>query len=355
MTREKSVSPTSMTRRQAFAAASSLVIGSSLGGFRPALAQAAPLRWGSASLGSTGYVIIEALASTVSRLSDVKGSSVATGGAVENMALIGRKEIDLGQTSSLEWPIAYAGGAPFKQKIEPVQLLCYAIWSLHPIVRADSGIKTINDLVGKRISPGPAGGNTALLWRLIFQKAGLYDKVRWNYASWRETYDGMKAGALDCIGSILVDGRPSSILNELEATVKVRPVVLEPDLIKEVQKDQPGMILHTVTPDRWKSLDGPFVTSLPRRASSARDPRSATTPATPSSRRSMTTPTTSRRFPRISPWCGSTRRRASCCRASRSTGARPSTTRKRACGGTISPSGRSNFIRCSRHSTAATG
>lgn len=261
MTREKSATSASFTRRQALTAASSLVIGSSLGGFRPALAQAAPLRWGSASLGSTGYVIIEALASTVSRLSEVKGSSVATGGAVENMALIGRKEIDLGQTSSLEWPIAYAGGAPFKQKIEPVQLLCYAIWSLHPIVRADSGIKTINDLVGKRISPGPAGGNTALLWRLIFQKAGLYDKVRWNFASWRETYDGMKAGALDCIGSILVDGRPSSILNELEATVKVRPVVIEPALIKEVQKDQPGTILHTITPDQWKTLDGPFATA----------------------------------------------------------------------------------------------
>jgi uncharacterized protein len=260
MSRENSASPTSLTRRQALAAASGIMIGSSLGGFRPARAQAAPLRWGSASLGSTGYVIIEALASTVSRLSDVKGSSVATGGAVENMALIGRKEIDLGQTSSLEWPIAYAAGAPFKQKIEPVQLLCYAIWSLHPIVRADSGIKTINDLVGKRVGPGPAGGNTALLWRLIFTKAGIYDKVRWNFASWRETYDGMKAGALDCIGSILVDGRPSSILNELESTVKVRPVVLEPDLIKEVQKDQPGAILHTVTPDRWTSLDAPLAT-----------------------------------------------------------------------------------------------
>jgi TRAP transporter TAXI family solute receptor len=260
MARAESASSSTLSRRQMLAATSGLVIGSSLGGFRP-FAQAAPLRWGSASLGSTGYVIIEALASTVSRLSDVKGSSVATGGAVENMALIGRKEIDLGQTSSLEWPIAYAGGAPFKQKIEPVQLLCYAIWSLHPIARADSGIKTINDLVGKRISPGPAGGNTALLWRLIFQKAGLFDKVRWNYASWRETYDGMKAGALDCIGSILVDGRPSSILTELESTVKVRPVVIEPDLIKAVQKDQPGTILHTITPDRWKTLEGPFATA----------------------------------------------------------------------------------------------
>ena len=55
MTREKSFTRASMTRRQALAAASSLVIGSSLGGFRPALAQAAPLRWGSAALARCIY------------------------------------------------------------------------------------------------------------------------------------------------------------------------------------------------------------------------------------------------------------------------------------------------------------
>ncbi|MCK6452311.1 MAG: TAXI family TRAP transporter solute-binding subunit, partial [Alphaproteobacteria bacterium] len=235
-------------------------IGSSLGGFRPLFAQKAPLRWGSASLGSTGYVIIEALASTVNRLTDVKGSSIATTGAVENMALLGRKEIDLGQTTSMEWPIAYKGEAPFKQKIEPVQLLSYAIWSLHPLVRADSPIKTMADLAGKRISPGPSGGITALLWKILFTKAGLNDKVRWSYASWRETYDGVKAGALDCIGSILVDGRPSSILKELETTVKMKPVKLERSLIEAVQKDYPGAMLYTVPPDRWSSLDGPLDT-----------------------------------------------------------------------------------------------
>ncbi len=250
----------SLTRRQALAAASGLVIGSSLGGFRPLLAQKAPLRWGSASLGSTGYVIIEALASTVNRLTDVKGSSVATSGAVENMALIGRKEIDLGQTSSLEWPLAYKGEAPFKQKIEPVQLLSYAIWSLHPLVRADSGIKKLEDLVGKRVSPGPAGGNTALLWKMIFTKAGIFDKVKWNYSSWRETYDGMKAGALDCIGSILVAGKPSSILNELEQTTKVRALPVDRALIEAVHKDHPGALLYTITPDTWKTLDAPLDT-----------------------------------------------------------------------------------------------
>jgi TRAP transporter TAXI family solute receptor len=255
---EKSAS--GLSRREALAALSGFAFGWSLGGVPLLLAQRTPLRWGSASLGSTGYVIIEALASTVSRHSDVKGSSVATGGAVENMALIGRKEIDLGQTSSLEWPIAYKGEAPFKQKIEPVQLLSYAIWSLHPVVKAESGINKLGDLAGRRVGPGPAGGNTALLWKVLFTKAGLYDKVRWSFASWRETYDGLRAGALDCIGSILLDGRASTILKELETTVKLKPVTIDRGLIEAVQRDYPGAILYTVPPDRWAALDGPLDT-----------------------------------------------------------------------------------------------
>ena len=250
-----------LSRRQTLAAASGLLIGSSLGGLRPLLAQKQPLRWGSASLGSTGYVIIEALSSTVSRLTDVKGSSVATSGGTENMALMGRNEIDLGQTTSLDWALAANAQPPFKQKIELVQLLSYAIWSLHPIVRADSAIKKLDDLVGKRVGPGPAGGSTTQLWKLIFTRAGIADKVRWSYGSWRETYDGFKAGALDCIGSILVDGRPGSILTELEATTKVKPLPIDRALIEAVSRDNPGAFLHTVTPDRWAALDAPIDTA----------------------------------------------------------------------------------------------
>jgi hypothetical protein len=240
---------------------SGLLVGTSLGlGYRPLAAAGRPLRWGSATLGSTGYVIIEALASTVNRLTPLKGASVATGGASENMALLGQKEIDLGQTTSWEWQPARKGEAPFKQKIEPVQMLSYAVWTLHPLVRADSGIKRLEDLAGKRVSPGPYGGVTPHLWKVLFEKAGLYDKVRWTYASWRETYDAFKAGAVDCIGSIMIDGRPSPIMRETETTHKFRPLPLDLALIREVQKVNPGTLIIPVGPDKWQSLTAPIDT-----------------------------------------------------------------------------------------------
>ena len=99
----------------------------------------------------------------MSKESDLKGSSVSTSGAVENMALLGRNELDLAQTTSLELQSAYKGEAPFRQSIKPVQILSYGIWDQPLIVRADSGINNIEDLVGKRVCPGPAGGAAALL------------------------------------------------------------------------------------------------------------------------------------------------------------------------------------------------
>jgi len=253
--------PPALSRRQLLAATGGLMAGTSLGGFQPLAAQRAPLRWGSASIGSTGYVIIEALASTVGRLTDLKGSSVATSGAVENMALIGRKEIDLAQTTSLEWPLAYKAEGPFKQKIEPVQLLSYAIWSQHPIVRADSGIRKLEDLVGKRVCPGPAAGAAAHLFKVVFTKLGIYDKIRWSFASLRETHDGLKAGAFDAIGTVLLDGRPAPIRKELETSLKVRPVTMEKAFIQELEKAHPGILHYAVPTDRWGALEAPLDTA----------------------------------------------------------------------------------------------
>lgn len=250
-----------MSRRkflQSSAALSGLVLGSSLGlGYRPAHAAGKPLKWGSASLGASGYIIIEALASTVSKYSDVKGSAISTGGAAENMALLGKKEIDLGQTTSFAWTPAKHGESPYTQKIEPLQMCSYAIWSFHPIVLASSKIYKLEDLVGKRVSPGPTGGVTTYVWKILFEKAGLYDKVKWSYGSWRETHDAIKSGAIDCGGTVLVAGKPAGSLAELASSHKLRLLEIDESLIKEVRKANPGIMIFTITPEMWDAVKKP--------------------------------------------------------------------------------------------------
>src|SRR3546814_7723650 len=61
------------------------------------------LQWGSSSIGSTGYVIMEGLAKTVNRHSDLQNASIATSGGTENMPLFHEGVIQLGQTTSTDW------------------------------------------------------------------------------------------------------------------------------------------------------------------------------------------------------------------------------------------------------------
>jgi TRAP-type uncharacterized transport system substrate-binding protein len=88
------------------------------------------LIWGSASLGASGYVIIEALASTLNKNEkSFRNASISTQGGAENLILLSQGEIHLGQTVSSDLS-AHEGQKPF-QKID-CQLLSYAYWDLLP-------------------------------------------------------------------------------------------------------------------------------------------------------------------------------------------------------------------------------
>ena len=222
-------------------------------------AQAAKIyQWGSSSLGSTGYQIITVLAAAASKYSDGRHASLSTAGGAENMALLGEKIIDFGQSTTTDWYPAINGKGRYEGKpVDAVQMFSYTIWQCTPMVRADSDIKTLADLKGKRIMPATAGGATTGLWSTLFEAAGLKDDVEWTYGSWKETYDALASGAVDCIPSLLTAGNPSGIMQRLETTHKLRILPVSEDLVAEAAKLNPGVKSATITPDTWKTLTEP--------------------------------------------------------------------------------------------------
>jgi hypothetical protein len=215
-------------------------------------------QWGSSSLGSTGYQIITVLAAAASRHSGARHASLSTAGGAENMALLGEKIIDFGQTTTTDWYPAINGKGRYEGKpVDAVQMFSYTIWQCTPMVRADSDIKTLADLKGKRVMPATAGGATNGLWQTLFEAAGIKDDVNWTYGSWKESYDALAAGAVDCIPSLLTSGAPSGVLQQLETTHKVRILPIDQALIDKAQEMNPGVMGATITPDIWKSLSEP--------------------------------------------------------------------------------------------------
>lgn len=216
-------------------------------------------QFGSATLGSTGYVIIEGISTVVNRHSGLRTSSQSTSGGAENVALIGQSLLDFGQSTSVDLVAAREGAAPYNTPIDVRQMFCYTTFNLPPIVHAASDIRSFSDLAGRRISPGAAGGTTAQSWRLMFDNSGFGDSIRWTFGSWRETYDGFMARNIDCIPAVLTNLQPSPIVQELTTNYPVRPISFPDELIAIVQQANPGIMKFEVTPDTWPHLTEPAV------------------------------------------------------------------------------------------------
>lgn len=242
MKRSLSTNRLSPTRRELLSYGATGVLAAGFGlRTTSVLAQSTNLQWGSSSIGSTGYVIMEGLANTVNRNTDLQNASMATKGGAENMQLMWENVIQLAQTTSTDWQPAAQGAAPYPEPIEVHQMLAYTLFNCTPIVRADSEIQTLDDLKGRRCMPSPAGSSTAAMWSVLFEAAGIQDEVEWTYGSWRESYDALRSGSVDCIPSLLTNGRPSPILSELGATVPVRVLPISDEVMARARELNPGI------------------------------------------------------------------------------------------------------------------
>lgn len=219
------------------------------------------LQMGSASLGSTGYVIVETLSAVINRYSDPKlrSSSMSTGGGSENMHLIGQGIINLGQTTSSNWGPALAGQAPYTAPVKAHQMFSYMVWSPAPFVRADSEVKSLEDFAGRRFSAGSAGGSANALWTALFDTLGILDKVSFTHQGWRETYDAFQRGQIEGSTAILTVGEPSPLIQELEATMDLRLVPVPDDLIDKAAKRNPGVLRFRLTPGKWDTVTEPML------------------------------------------------------------------------------------------------
>jgi len=220
------------------------------------------LRWGSSSLGSSGYVIMEALAQSVNARSPLRNSSLATLGAAENLALIASGDIEFGHTTSVEMVIAQAGQRPYRRPIDFQQMFAYATWHMPPLVRGDGPVRTLADLPGRRYAPSTHGSGAAILHHALMRAAGIDDRLRWTYGSWTDAYDAFKTGRLDVVVGVLTNGRLSTNIMEAQAVTAVRPLEIPADVLGRARQENGGIFAAAIDPAAWPGLEGPVLAPL---------------------------------------------------------------------------------------------
>jgi TRAP transporter TAXI family solute receptor len=103
----------------------------------------------------------------------------ATGGSVENIRRVNGGEAEMGLSFASDVHEAYHGLEQFKGKpltnIRAVGLVFFGV--AHAITFADSGIRTVEDLAGKRVAVGTPGSGTFASAERVFRSLGVWDKI----------------------------------------------------------------------------------------------------------------------------------------------------------------------------------
>jgi len=102
----------------------------------------------------------------------------------------------------------------------------------------------VENLGGKRVSMGPAGGATVALWQSIFDAYGI--KITPVYLPWQGAADALKIGQIDAVTVLqLMGNTPIPAFEELRLSSPYR--LLDTDIDKIVSEKNPGILVTKVT------------------------------------------------------------------------------------------------------------
>ncbi|WP_199616980.1 TAXI family TRAP transporter solute-binding subunit [Paenibacillus alkalitolerans] len=183
----------------------------------------------------TYYPLGGGIANLIKEKANTNATAQVTGAAVENMRLIGKKEVDLAITQGDIADYAANGTEMFKD--EAVKNL-QAIGALYQetiqiVVSEKSGITSVSGLKGKKVSVGAPGSGTEVNARQILEVYGLtFDDLSLERLSFGDSAKKIQDGGLDA--AFVTAGAPTAAINELAATTGIRILSIEDDKIKAI-------------------------------------------------------------------------------------------------------------------------
>lgn len=142
----------------------------------------------------------------------------STGASKENIMLISKGEADFAIVQNDVTDYATNGEVLFDSPVEGIATVA----SIYPevvqvVVAADSGINTISDLAGKRVSIGDAGSGVEANALQVLSAYGLTtDDISVNRLSFKESGNAFKDGAIDAF--FVTAGVPNTAVSELAVT-----------------------------------------------------------------------------------------------------------------------------------------
>ncbi|OEF99054.1 C4-dicarboxylate ABC transporter substrate-binding protein [Vulcanibacillus modesticaldus] len=204
----------------------------------------------------TYYPLGGGIAQIITDNTNVSATAQSTGASVENMRLLQNKEVDLAFTQTDIADYANNGKLMFESgKVDNLQGIASLYYeTVQLVVPANSDIKSVADLKGKRVSVGAPGSGVEANARQILEIYGLtFDDLKAEYLSFGDSSSKIKDGNLDA--AFVTAGAPTSAVTELSATKGVKLVSLDSDKIAELVSKYPFYVKQTIPANTYSGLD----------------------------------------------------------------------------------------------------
>lgn len=180
------------------------------------------------------YPLGGALATVLEENLGADASVQATQASVENVNLVLSDRAELALITGDTGFQAYEGSGAFegdKPKEDLRSLAAFYPNYLQIVTTKDSGIKSFEDLKGKKVAVGAPNSGTELAARLLFEGHGMsYDDITPDYLSFAESAEQMKNGLVHA--AVLSSGIPNSAIMDLETSHGVTLLPIEDDAMK---------------------------------------------------------------------------------------------------------------------------
>jgi hypothetical protein len=214
--------------------------------------------------GGTYYPLGGILAQALSQaVPEVVVTSQAGNASVANCNLIRDKQVESAFVQSNVAYNAYKGLEQFKDK--PATNLRF-IASLYPetiqiVARADSGIKTLKDVKGKRLVPGDRGSGTEIDAQNVLAAYGLWDSKAGKYIGFAGvdwlSFSGGAQRLQDKQADVTFTtaGWPTAAITELAISTNIVLVPIEEAKIKDLTKKYPFYAKVVIPKATYKGQD----------------------------------------------------------------------------------------------------
>lgn len=186
---------------------------------------------------------------------DVNSKAQSTAASIQNLNLIHQGKAEVGFAMSDVLSQAMIGSDAFPRPLDNVAQIAVLYPNYVQIVTSKkSGIKTMDDLKGRRVSVGDLNSGAELNSRTLLNGHGMtYDDLKVDFLAYTEAVDALKGGRLDA--AILTSGLPNAAILELEQGFDLQLVEIRKPMVDQITQDQDYFISGEIPAGTYNNLE----------------------------------------------------------------------------------------------------